>query len=98
MPDILHFSAWEIVGLLGAALFSGRWIVQVISSHKAGSPVVTKAFWLMSISGNILLLTYFIFGKTDKVGIISNSFPAILAVYNLWLLGKKSPQKYVIRG
>ena len=29
----------------------------------------------MSISGSLLLLPYFIFGKNDSVGVLSNLFP-----------------------
>ncbi len=39
----------------------------------------------MSISGSLLLLSYFIFGKNDSVGILSNLFPAGVAGYNLYL-------------
>ncbi len=54
-------SAWELVGLLGTLLFSGRWIVQAIASHRAGTSVVSSLFWYMSIFGNLLILIYFIF-------------------------------------
>ena len=50
-----------------------------------GLPVVPTVFWLMSISGSLLLLTYFTFGKNDSVGILSNLFPAGVAAYNLYL-------------
>jgi lipid-A-disaccharide synthase-like uncharacterized protein len=30
-------------------------------------------------------LSYFVFGKNDSVGIISNLFPAFIAGYNLFL-------------
>jgi lipid-A-disaccharide synthase-like uncharacterized protein len=39
----------------------------------------------MSISGSLLLLSYFTFGKNDSVGILSNLFPAGVAIYNLVL-------------
>ena len=39
----------------------------------------------MSISGSLLLLSYFTFGKNDSVGILSNLFPAGVAGYNLVL-------------
>jgi lipid-A-disaccharide synthase-like uncharacterized protein len=39
----------------------------------------------MSISGSLLLLAYFTFGKNDSVGILSNLFPAGVAAYNLYL-------------
>jgi lipid-A-disaccharide synthase-like uncharacterized protein len=39
----------------------------------------------MSVSGSVLLLSYFVFGKNDSVGILSNLFPLFIAGYNLWL-------------
>jgi lipid-A-disaccharide synthase-like uncharacterized protein len=37
----------------------------------------------MSVCGSLLLLAYFIFGKNDSVGIISNLFPMFVALYNV---------------
>ncbi|MGI9247091.1 MAG: lipid-A-disaccharide synthase N-terminal domain-containing protein [Steroidobacteraceae bacterium] len=76
---------WKLVGYLGVALFAGRWFVQLYYSRKLGRPVVPTVFWLMSISGSLLLLSYFLFGKNDSVGILSNLFPAAVAGYNLYL-------------
>ena len=76
---------WKLVGYLGVLLFAGRWFVQVIYSRRYGRPVVPTVFWIMSISGSLLLLSYFVFGKNDSVGILSNLFPAGVAAYNLYL-------------
>jgi lipid-A-disaccharide synthase-like uncharacterized protein len=76
---------WKLVGFLGVALFAGRWFVQLYYSRKLGKPVVPTVFWVMSISGSLLLLSYFTFGKNDSVGILSNLFPAGVAAYNLYL-------------
>jgi lipid-A-disaccharide synthase-like uncharacterized protein len=76
---------WKLVGYLGVALFAGRWFVQLYYSRKLRRPVVPTAFWIMSITGSALLLSYFVFGKNDSVGILSNLFPAFVAGYNLIL-------------
>jgi lipid-A-disaccharide synthase-like uncharacterized protein len=76
---------WKLVGYLGVALFAGRWFVQLIASKRRGKPVLPRLFWYMSVSGSLLLLAYFVFGKNDSVGILSNLFPLFIAVYNLWL-------------
>jgi lipid-A-disaccharide synthase-like uncharacterized protein len=76
---------WKLVGYLGVALFAGRWFVQLYYSRKLRRPVVPTVFWVMSISGSLLLLWYFIFGKNDSVGVLSNLFPAGIASYNLYL-------------
>jgi lipid-A-disaccharide synthase-like uncharacterized protein len=76
---------WKLVGYFGVLLFAGRWFVQMAYSRRHGRPVVPTVFWLMSISGSLLLLSYFVFGKNDSVGILSNLFPAGVAGYNLYL-------------
>jgi lipid-A-disaccharide synthase-like uncharacterized protein len=76
---------WKIIGYLGVFLFAGRWFVQVYASRKSRRPVLPRVFWYMSITGSLLLLSYFIFGKNDSVGILSNAFPFTVASYNLYL-------------
>ncbi|HEX7046914.1 MAG TPA: lipid-A-disaccharide synthase N-terminal domain-containing protein [Gammaproteobacteria bacterium] len=76
---------WKLIGYFGILLFGGRWLVQLIASRVAGRPVVPPLFWYMSMSGNLLLLSYFAFGINDSVGMIANLFPALIAAYNLSL-------------
>jgi lipid-A-disaccharide synthase-like uncharacterized protein len=76
---------WKLVGYLGVTLFAGRWFVQMIASRATRQVVVPRLFWYMSISGSLLLLTYFTFGRNDSVGILSNLFPLGVALYNLYL-------------
>ena len=76
---------WKLVGYVGVALFAGRWFVQLLASRKHGRPMMPALFWYMSITGSVLLLMYFVFGKNDSVGILSNLFPFTVALYNLYL-------------
>ena len=76
---------WKLVGYLGLALFTGRWLVQLYVSRSEGRPTVPRMFWYMSVVGSALLLAYFTWGKNDSVGILSNLFPGLIAVYNLYL-------------
>jgi lipid-A-disaccharide synthase-like uncharacterized protein len=76
---------WKLVGYLGVTLFAGRWFVQLIASRRAGKPQLPTLFWYMSATGSALLLSYFIFGKNDSVGVLSNLFPAFVSFYNLYL-------------
>jgi lipid-A-disaccharide synthase-like uncharacterized protein len=76
---------WKLIGYLGVALFAGRWIVQVFAARKQGRVVIPRLFWTMSILGSALLLSYFIWGKNDSVGVLSNLFPMTVALYNLFL-------------
>jgi lipid-A-disaccharide synthase-like uncharacterized protein len=76
---------WKLIGYLGVFLFAGRWFVQLYASRLVRKPVVPRLFWYMSILGSVMLLSYFIFGKNDSVGILSNAFPFLVAAYNLYL-------------
>ncbi len=99
MNEVLgHFfgvviTPWKLVGYVGVALFAGRWVVQVISSANKKEPSFPRVFWYMSLCGSVLVLSYFIFGKNDSVGILSNLFPSFVAAYNLYLdIRKKRPE------
>ena len=79
---------WKIVGYLGVGLFAGRWVVQMLATRKHGKPTMPRIFWSMSLVGSVLLLSYFIWGKNDSVGVLSNLFPATVALYN-WAMDVK---------
>lgn len=81
----VKITAWKLIGYTGVFLFAGRWFIQLHASHKAKKPVTPRLFWIMSMVGSVLVLSYFIFGKNDSVGILGNLFPAFVAAYNLYL-------------
>lgn len=82
--DVL-ITPWKLVGYLGVLLFAGRWVVQMLATRKHGRPVFPGLFWTMSVLGSALLLSYFIWGKNDSVGVLSNLFPMAVALYNLFM-------------
>jgi lipid-A-disaccharide synthase-like uncharacterized protein len=81
----LVITPWKIIGYVGVLLFAGRWFVQLWASRRSRKVVMPRLFWYMSITGSLMLLSYFIFGKNDSVGIMSNLFPFMIASYNLYL-------------
>lgn len=81
----LVITPWKLIGYLGVILFTGRWFVQLWASRRSHKVVVPRLFWYMSITGSLMLLSYFVFGKNDSVGIMSNLFPLMIASYNLYL-------------
>ena len=85
---------WKLIGYLGVLLFAGRWVVQVLATQRSGEPAFPAAFWTMSLMGSGLLLVYFIWGKNDSVGVLSNLFPMAVALYNFAMLraaAKRAP-------
>ena len=76
---------WKLIGYTGVLMFAGRWFVQLAASQARGKVVMPRLFWYMSALGSLLLLSYFVFGKNDSVGVLSNLFPLFVALYNLYL-------------
>ncbi|MCI1728032.1 MAG: lipid-A-disaccharide synthase N-terminal domain-containing protein [Chiayiivirga sp.] len=82
----VHITAWKLIGLTGALMFGGRWLVQFIASRRARKPVIPRLFWYMSLLGSAMTLSYFLFSsKQDAVGVVQNLFPSFTAAYSLWL-------------
>ena len=82
----LVITPWKLIGLTGALMFGGRWLVQFVASKRHGKPVIPRAFWYMSILGSLMALSYFVFShKQDSVGVIQNLFPTFTAIYSLYL-------------
>jgi lipid-A-disaccharide synthase-like uncharacterized protein len=78
-----QLTPWKIVGFFGTLMFTSRWFVQLYYTRKYKRVVMPLAFWWLSVCGSVLLLAYFVFGKNDSVGILSNFFPVFVSVYNL---------------
>ena len=77
---------WKIIGMIGALMFASRWFVQAYYSRKAGRPTTPRLFWVLSMVGSVMMLTYFIFSpEQGMVGIVQNLFPFMIAAYNLYL-------------
>jgi lipid-A-disaccharide synthase-like uncharacterized protein len=76
---------WKLIGLLGATMFMLRWIVQAWATRRAGRPTIPRAFWIISLMGSAMVTSYFVWGKNDAVGILTNLLPASVAIYNLIL-------------
>jgi len=74
---------WKLIGFLGALMFAGRWLVQALATKRAGKPTIPRSFWIISLAGSAMVTSYFIWGKNDAVGVLTNLLPASVAFYNL---------------
>lgn len=81
-------SPWLVLGFLAQALFASRFVVQWISSERAGQSVVPIAFWYLSLAGALLLLTYAIY-RRDPVFILGQSMGGFIYARNLALIRRK---------
>jgi lipid-A-disaccharide synthase-like uncharacterized protein len=73
---------WAYVGIIAQALFTGRFLVQWIASEKAGRSVIPFSFWILSISGGLLLLVYALY-RRDPVFIMGQSLGVVIYLRNL---------------
>jgi lipid-A-disaccharide synthase-like uncharacterized protein len=76
------------IGLAGQACFFSRFLVQWIASERQGRSVVPRAFWYLSISGGLVLLSYSIW-RRDPVFILGQSIGLFVYLRNLVLLRRE---------
>jgi len=76
---------WLIIGFAGQALFSGRFLVQWISSERSRRSVIPIAFWWFSIAGGVTLLAYAIH-RGDPVFIAGQAGGLLIYARNLWFI------------
>lgn len=80
----MSVSDWLIVGLIGQAIFSGRFVVQWLYSerrHRSGMPM---AFWYLSILGAVILLGYAVYLR-DPVFIVGQTGGLLIYARNVHL-------------
>ncbi|MCD4748379.1 MAG: lipid-A-disaccharide synthase N-terminal domain-containing protein [Thermoanaerobaculales bacterium] len=77
-----------VLGFLGQALFSARFLVQWLVSERRGESTIPLAFWFLSIGGGLTLLAYAVL-RRDPVFILGQSGGLVVYVRNLALIAKK---------
>lgn len=81
-------SGWIIFGLAGQLLFTGRFLVQWLSSERAGRSVVPPSFWYLSIVGATILMVYAGY-RRDPVFMIGQSSGLFIYFRNLQLITRE---------
>ncbi|MEY2625181.1 MAG: hypothetical protein EBT64_02140 [Gammaproteobacteria bacterium] len=76
---------WIIIGFIGQALFSMRFILQWIASERLKRSIIPKAFWYFSLAGGVTLLAYAIH-KQDPVFIAGQGLGLVVYIRNLYLI------------
>jgi lipid-A-disaccharide synthase-like uncharacterized protein len=85
---------WVAFGLIGQAMFFGRFLVQWIASERAGRSVIPVAFWFLSIAGGAIVLVYSIY-RLDPVFIIGNTTGVLIYGRNLFLVSREKRETAV---
>ena len=84
---VAKFDFWLAFGLVAQLLFTARFLVQWISSERAGQSVVPMAFWFFSMGGGLMTLVYGIV-KREPVIIVGQALATIIYVRNIMLIVK----------
>ena len=84
----LDWNYLVILGLVGNAIFSMRFVVQWIASERQGESVIPVSFWYWSIGGSIIMCFYFVF-RRDPVGILAYLPNSLIYIRNLMLIRKR---------
>ena len=79
------FDFWLAFGLVAQLTFAGRFIVQWISSERAGKSVVPFAFWIFSMVGGLMTLVYG-FVKREPVIIFGQGLATLIYMRNIMLI------------
>jgi lipid-A-disaccharide synthase-like uncharacterized protein len=79
---------WMLIGFLGQALFTGRFVVQWLYSEKNKRSMIPLAFWYFSIGGGLVLLLYALH-RQDPVFIAGQAGGLVIYLRNLWLIHRE---------
>jgi lipid-A-disaccharide synthase-like uncharacterized protein len=82
---------WLLIGFLGQALFTSRFIVQWFKSEIVGKSVIPVAFWWFSVGGGVVLLSYAIH-QLDPVFICGQAGGLVVYARNLYLVYREKAQ------
>jgi lipid-A-disaccharide synthase-like uncharacterized protein len=86
---------WLVIGFVGQACFTGRFLVQWIVSEWRKESTIPVAFWFLSLSGGVILLAYAIY-RRDPVFILGQSFGAVVYVRNLMLIRRHKGKGMIV--
>jgi len=85
-PDI---ATWLLIlGIVAQVVFTLRFVYQWFYAEKNKEATLPLGFWIISLMGGLMTLTYFIF-RQDIVLIISNVMGVIIYTRNIMLYKKK---------
>ena len=82
------FDFWLVFGLVAQLFFAGRFIVQWISSERAGKSVIPYAFWIFSMGGGLMTLVYGLV-KREPVIIFGQGLATLIYIRNIMLISRE---------
>lgn len=79
---------WLVIGFIGQAMFTLRFLVQWLKSERAQRSVIPIQFWYLSIAGGAILLAYAIH-RLDPVFIVGQATGLFIYLRNLHLINRE---------
>lgn len=84
---VARFDFWLAFGIFAQLVFTARFLVQWISSERAGRSVIPLAFWVLSLVGGLMTLAYGIH-KREAVIIMGQVLAVFIYARNLVLIAR----------
>ena len=93
--QIVQDPVWATIAFIGQVVFAGRFVLQwIVSEYKKKSHVPT-AFWVISIIGSMILLSYAVHIK-NPIFILGFSLNTLIYMRNLHLIYKHAKKGVVM--
>jgi lipid-A-disaccharide synthase-like uncharacterized protein len=83
-----HLDFWLVLGFIGQAMFTMRFVVQWIASEKKKESVIPVSFWYLSLAGGLIVLFYAIH-RMDPVFILAYLPGNFIYLRNLYFIYKR---------
>ena len=93
----IEWHLWKGIGWIGNILFFSRFLVQWYATERRKQVVVPQAFWWLSLSGSLVLLSYALY-RRDSVFIAGQAFSWVPYLRNLWIHRKNKAARIVCGG
>ena len=89
LSEQLHsIDFWLIIGFMGQALFTARFLVQWIASERVKKSIVPNLFWWFSVGGGTVLFIYALH-RADPVFIVGQGAGLFIYLRNIYLIYNK---------
>ena len=88
----MMLTLWTMIGFLGQALFSMRFLIQWIHSERVRRSIVPEAFWYFSVGGGVILLAYAIY-RQDPVFILGQGMGLLIYGRNIWMIRRDKRER-----
>ena len=88
---VTKFDVWLAFGIVAQLVFTARFLVQWISSERAGKSVMPVSFWMLSLVGGTMTLVYGL-ARREAVIIMGQVLANLIYIRNLMLIAKSRRQ------